>query len=1397
MADASKVSAELRKINQDSKETQAALREVNKNLKLDPNNAEVIAQKLKLIEEEATRLKRKYDLLNQAQQEMKQYNTQAFNAEKLKNYDSSLNRINSSLISTKAQLNSLDLQRQQEADKAAAKEREAAAEAVALANARYEAEQRVARERQKAEEQRRKEEQQTHMLYLSMVEAERQADERRQAERLAQEQAVRQKIKDLGSQGMKQIAQGVTQLNTALTQAIRTATMLEVAMLRVGTSAVKTGMEFDESMSQVAATLDIEQTVHQSESAFARLRNEAIQLGAVTTYTASQVSEALNQLALGGLGVEQSLQTLPQVLTLSKAGSMELEEASTIVVASMKALNLSTSEVDTLLDQMAKTAQKSKVTVEETGQAILKTASAFNLAGQDLSTMNAIIGTLGNRFENIADQANTLRTALNRISTYADDLAELGISVEDSSGHVRDFIDIFSELRVALEDKTDTERVSILTKIFGNRGYSYAAYLMEATTGELQNLRAEIENSTGAAQKMADTMTDNLASDITIVKSAAETLAISMTDQLTPAFREAAKNAVTSINQITDEVKNGELGKELKKTSTALSQLLGSALEQLIKHGPQIIKFFNFIVENAGKLLKLMIALKGIKWASTAVSGLTKIVTGLGKLHSALTLATTASTGLVSSFAAIGSGLTNPIVLLTAALATLTAGIIKAKTAAIDVTEGIYPTDEMLEYEAAVEKTVQTLAEARTEREGEIDDIEKQRQEYKKMAERVEELAATENRTAAQEREMNSLIAELNTAIPDLGLNYDSLTNSLNMQNGEMETLIDNYLNYQKVIAMTDYASELAKQKVKLEVEYDDAQTIREQKKAAVEEAENKLRKELEKGRLQGAYTDEEWASVNKPEVINLRKMAHADNYDEIVAAYDAYKNAKNDLAAASTKAVELSGAIKGVTQKQDKLNKEIDEFSKKTDEAALSAEEYKKILEEQLKLAEEYIEAGEDDALAKQLEQYPELIEKLEALGYDLSNVLDKTEDTSTAYDKLASKSKTLQEATAKYKTELKDLLGVLENVNKGTAYSTSQILDLIDKYPQLASAISATADGYTIEAEAVKALTQAKADEMVASAKAQLVTLEAQQAIIDSQLSDSLVSNVVRQGMDAMTNKLQQQIDMYRRIANDISAGNIYSGSSSSSSSSASSSAEDDWVKERKEAAKAEEAELENQYKTEKISAEEYYNGLMDIARRYYAGISELREEYLSAENKVYEGLKKAQEDELSTAKKLEDQLRAVKEAEDALRNAQQQQVQVFSSAAGFHAEQDTAAIAKAQQTLADKNYNLTETLLKNAKFDGKSLTERLQNIGLYQIRDMLPDLSGLTLPSLGSGSTTNNSTRNVTYNGGDISINIQGNVDPETMPTLKTSIEDAVRKGIEQFLDEENALAQTGGI
>jgi membrane protein involved in colicin uptake len=226
-------------------------------------------KKMKLIAEETDRLNKKLEKLKQVEKEMKATNTEAFDAEKLSRYNSSLNQTQSAMLRTQAQLNQLAIQRQDA-------EKKAAAEAVARAEAEHQAEERVARKRQENEERIRREYEKSYQLYISIAEAERQADERRQAERLAAEEAARAQIKALATGGYKDIAQGVTKLNTALTQAVRTAAMLEVVLLRVGSNAVKTGAAFDASMSQVAATLNIEQVVHQQESAFARLRNAAI-----------------------------------------------------------------------------------------------------------------------------------------------------------------------------------------------------------------------------------------------------------------------------------------------------------------------------------------------------------------------------------------------------------------------------------------------------------------------------------------------------------------------------------------------------------------------------------------------------------------------------------------------------------------------------------------------------------------------------------------------------------------------------------------------------------------------------------------------------------------------------------------------------------------------------------------------------------------------------------------------------------------------------------------------------------------------------------------------------------------------------------------------------------------
>lgn len=1085
----------------------------------------------------------------------------------------------------------------------------------------------------------------------------------------------------------------------------------EAALVAFSVASAKVGANFDAAMSQVAATLQAEKGTEE----YKKLEAAAKEMGETTSYTAAQAAMALQSLAQAGYTADESIERLPKTLALAKSGGLDLASSAKIVTNSMAALQLSEDELDGLLDKMARTAQKSNTNIAELGDAIRTVGGTMDMAGQSVDTMLTELGMLANAGISASEAGTHLRNIMLALTKtdIRKSLHEMGVEVLDSTGEIRDLTEIMTDLR----DVTKSMGTGELTETFGNlfnvRDLSSINALLNGTKGSMQALRAELENSEGAAMQMAETMSDNLTGDVEILKSAFEGLQIAISDKLTPSLRDAAQEGTGFLGELTEQVKDGNLADDFERLGTSLKNLLSSGFDTAARWLPTLINLLTTVAEHFDDILSIYLAMQAYAKTKALVTAVGEIAVSVVNLTKVIRGAEAAQEAFNVASAA------NPLGAIATAAAAVVAGLtlaITKLTMSVDTTGEAWEqaSKEVQEYADSVTQLADASRQVREEREQNLSALSEESSRISELAKTVSSLTEKQKLSNSEYETLKQYIGELNESVPGLNLAFDDQTNSLNMTADALTELTKSYAAYKQLQTEINYNADLKRKQRELQAKRDELS-------ANLIDVNDRLKNP---SYYIGKFDYQEVSTEDRNRLLNSLLEVDAE-------------------LAELTKAVGLS------------------------DEAIQSLSES----------SEEY-----SDALAKMEE--------------DQKKAAEASEKDAKAAEKLKTAYSNAKSAVSTYKSELKDLLGVLDNVNRGTAYSTSQILDLIDKYPQLTAAIHASADGYIIEADAVRKLTQAKADDLVASSKAQLAALEAQKA----SLGNSLVANVVKSGLDVVGDKIESQIAMYQQIADDISNGRIYSGSSSSGGASSSgSSAEDDWLKEFKEAAKAEEAELENRYKTEKISAEEYYNGLMDIAQRYYAGIGELREEYLSAENKVYEGLKKAQEDELSTAKKLEDQLRAVKEAENALNRAQNQKVQVFSSVAGFHAESDTAAITKAQQTLADKNYNLTETLLRNARFDGESLSERLRSIGMMDIRDLLPDLSGLRLPSLGGGTTTNNNstTRNVTYNGGDISINIQGNVDPATMPTLKTSIEDAVRKGIEAFLDEENALGQTGGI
>lgn len=322
------------------------------------------------------------------------------------------------------------------------------------------------------------------------------------------------------------------------------------AFAAFGVSSVKTGMEFDKSMSQVAATMgktneEMKNEVGEVDLAWGKfsgnLREYALEMGKHTAFSATEAADALNYMALAGYDTQKSMSMLPNVLNLAAAGNMDLATASDMVTDASSALGLSTEETSQLVDKMAQASTKSNTSVAQLGEAFLTVGGTAKQLKGGTTELSTALGILADNGIKGSEGGTILRNAITSLtaptSKANNTLKELGVNVYDSEGNMRSLNDIMGDLDGSLSNLTGEERAEAMSKIFNKRDLKGIEALLAGAGDRWDELSGSIDNAQGAAQKMADTQLDNLQGDITLLKSAWEGLQISVSDKVTPALR--------------------------------------------------------------------------------------------------------------------------------------------------------------------------------------------------------------------------------------------------------------------------------------------------------------------------------------------------------------------------------------------------------------------------------------------------------------------------------------------------------------------------------------------------------------------------------------------------------------------------------------------------------------------------------------------------------------------------------------------------------------------------------------------------------------------------------------------------------------------------------------------
>lgn len=475
-------------------------------------------------------------------------------------------------------------------------------------------------------------------LQREIVETE--AELKRLEQQASTTNATLTKIGDVGSK-LETVGNGITNVGKKVS-------VVSAAVTGMGIASVKTAADFESSMSQVQATMGITKdsmsTVNgESVNTMEALSDLAKQMGSETAFSASECAEALNYLALAGYDTQEMVDALPTVLNLAAAGNIDLASASDMVTDAMSALGMETSEADTMVDQMAKTASSTNTSVSQLGEGILTIGATAKSIKGGTAELNTALGILANNGIKGAEGGTHLRNVILSLQNPTDKAAacmeQLGVDVYDSQGNMRSLNDILGDLNTSMEGMTSAEKTNIISSIFNKTDLSSVNALL-ANTGETwDSLQNSITNSAGAAQKMADTQLDNLSGQLTILKSALEGLAISIGEALMPMVKNIVSKIqgfVTWLNNLDDGTKQvivkiglfvAALGPALVILGTVISKV-GVAMQAFSKFGLEITSLVSKAGGLSGVMSKVGTAIMGINPVVIAVVAAIAVLVG-------------------------------------------------------------------------------------------------------------------------------------------------------------------------------------------------------------------------------------------------------------------------------------------------------------------------------------------------------------------------------------------------------------------------------------------------------------------------------------------------------------------------------------------------------------------------------------------------------------------------------------------------------------------------------------------------------------------------------------------------------------------------------------------------
>lgn len=434
---------------------------------------------------------------------------------------------------------------------------------------------------------------------------------------------------------------------------------------RLGSAVYDAGMNFDTAMSKVQAISGA------SAADMTKLTAKAKEMGETTKFSATESAEALTYMAMAGWKTEEMLNGLPGIMNLAAASGSDLATTSDIVTDALTAMGYSAKDAGKLADVMAAASSNANTNVEMMGETFKYAATVAGSLGYNMEDVALATGLMANAGVKGERAGTALRAIMQRLATDTGGattaLNNLGIATTNADGTMRPLSSVMGDLRGAMAKLTDEQKTATAKTIAGAEAMGGLLAIVNASETDYQKLTQAINGSTGAADKMAKTMQNNVGGKMTLLKSQLEGIYITIWKKVEPIISKTIDSISKSLKTVNWDKFGETASKALEKVANGFKWLLDN--KELVINAMKAI-LAAFAVAKIASFTKSLSENLGVTALVTAAqSKLAAAHIAEAAAQGTATVATTAGTGAMKLFNTVLAA--NPIGLVIAGLGLL------------------------------------------------------------------------------------------------------------------------------------------------------------------------------------------------------------------------------------------------------------------------------------------------------------------------------------------------------------------------------------------------------------------------------------------------------------------------------------------------------------------------------------------------------------------------------------------------------------------------------------------------------------------------------------------------------------------------------------------------------